>query len=454
MDEFREFDRDEENIGEEAIEERDINKVETESHYYTQTIKPASKTPRFKKTTALLIALGVIVGGASVGLGIGLAKPFNELFLQPALEALNDRFIGDYQIGEETLEEAGKDKFSFDKNEAEEVISETQTKAFNVGKGNIPEIAKKVGPSVVSIRNSFTVTDWWNEEYQQEGTGSGIIFNVNSKDIMIVTNYHVVENAQTLAVTFLGNYSSPASVVGVDPQTDLAVVKVAHNDIPDEIKGKVKAAPFGDSDELQVGELAVAIGNPLGEAYSNTVTAGVISALNRTIQLTDKEMTLIQTDAAINPGNSGGALVGSQGTVIGINTIKLVDTRVEGMGFAIPINDAKPIIEELVNKGSVSRPYLGILGQDISENTAELYEIPIGVLVRQVYQGSGAYIAGIRAGDIIIEFDGQKITTMEQLTKIIEAHKVGDKIQVKLIREGAIKKTVTVQLQDKSKINY
>ncbi|NLK98635.1 S1C family serine protease [Defluviitalea saccharophila] len=449
MDEFNEMDRDKE-IDDGIVEVSDMHTVESESHYYTQTIKTAPKKPRFNKMSAFLIVLGIFVGGASIGLGIGLAKPFNELFLQPGLQVLNERFFGGEPIEEEVTEE----KFSFEDAEAEEVASEAQPTAYTAGGISIPEIAKKVGPSVVSIRSRFTVTDWWNEQYQKEGTGSGIVFNVTSKEIMIVTNYHVIENAQSLVVTFLGNYSAPASVVGIDSQTDLAVVKVAHADIPDEIKGKIKAAPFGDSDKLEVGELAVAIGNPLGEAYSNTVTAGVISALNRTIQLTDKEMTLIQTDAAINPGNSGGALVGSKGTVIGINTIKLVDTSVEGMGFAIPINVAKPIIEELVNKGAVSRPYLGILGQDITEDTAQLYEIPIGILVREVYQGSGAYIAGIRAGDIIIEFDGQKVTTMEQLTKIIESHKVGDKIQVKLIRGGTTKKTVTVQLQDKSKIKY
>lgn len=243
----------------------------------------------------------------------------------------------------------------------------------------------------------------------QEGIGSGIVFHVSNKDVMIVTNYHVVANNNMLTVTFLGNYSVPATVVGLDAQTDLAVIKVSQEDLPTEIKGKVKAAPFGDSDELEVGELAVAIGNPLGEAYDNTVTAGVISALNRKIQLADKEMTLIQTDAAINPGNSGGALVGPKGTVIGINSIKLVDTRIEGMGFAIPINDAKPIIEELVNKGSVSRPYLGIIGQDINEDVSELYEIPIGVLVREVKEGSGAHAGGIMPGDIIIEFDSEKL---------------------------------------------
>lgn len=429
----------------EEIEQDTINKDVETTPYYSQTIK-APKKAGFNKFKAAFITVLVMFGGLCVGIGIGLAEPINKLLIKPTIEYVGEKFFNSKEEGQETEEIV----FSFDDQKTEEVVSEnmsvsTATKYESI----IPEIAKKVGPSVVSIRNNYIVTDWWNQERMQEGIGSGIVFHVSNKDVMIVTNYHVVANNNMLTVTFLGNYSVPATVVGLDAQTDLAVIKVSQEDLPTEIKGKVKAAPFGDSDELEVGELAVAIGNPLGEAYDNTVTAGVISALNRKIQLADKEMTLIQTDAAINPGNSGGALVGPKGTVIGINSIKLVDTRIEGMGFAIPINDAKPIIEELVNKGSVSRPYLGIIGQDINEDVSELYEIPIGVLVREVKEGSGAHAGGIMPGDIIIEFDSEKITSMKQLTKIIETHKVGDKIEVKLIREGAYKKTVSVILQEK-----
>ncbi|NLJ88066.1 MAG: trypsin-like serine protease [Epulopiscium sp.] len=429
----------------EEIEQDTINKDVETTPYYSQTIK-APKKAGFNKFKAAFITVLVMFGGLCVGIGIGLAEPINKLLIKPTIEYVGEKFFNSKEEGQETEEIV----FSFDDQKTEEVVSEnmsvsTATKYESI----IPEIAKKVGPSVVSIRNNYIVTDWWNQERMQEGIGSGIVFHVSNKDVMIVTNYHVVANNNMLTVTFLGNYSVPATVVGLDAQTDLAVIKVSQEDLPTEIKGKVKAAPFGDSDELEVGELAVAIGNPLGEAYDNTVTAGVISALNRKIQLADKEMTLIQTDAAINPGNSGGALVGPKGTVIGINSIKLVDTRIEGMGFAIPINDAKPIIEELVNKGSVSRPYLGIIGQDINEDVSELYEIPIGVLVREVKEGSGAHAGGIMPGDIIIEFDSEKITSMKQLTKIIETHKVGDKIEVKLIREGAYKKTVSVTLQEK-----
>ncbi|HOQ16692.1 MAG TPA: trypsin-like peptidase domain-containing protein [Defluviitaleaceae bacterium] len=418
--------------------------IENSVPYYSQTIKPVKKH-KLNKMKAAAIVLLVAFGGLCVGLGIGLAGPVNRLFVQPALESVSERFFNADKKTEEN-----QALFSFDNQKAEEMNAENMTRS-NLPKYEsiIPEIAKKIGPSVVSIRNTYVVTDWWNQERLQEGIGSGIVFHVNDKEVLIVTNYHVVANNNKLTVTFLGNYSVPATVVGLDSPSDLAVIKVLQEDLPNEIRGKVKAAPFGNSDELEVGELAVAIGNPLGDAYDNTVTAGVISALNRKIQIADKELTLIQTDAAINPGNSGGALVGSRGTVIGINSIKLVDTSVEGMGFAIPINVAKPIIEELVNKGSVSRPYLGIMGQDINEDVSELYEIPIGVLVRQVIEGSGADAAGIQAGDIIIEFDGEKITSMKQLTKIIESHKVGDKIEVKLIRDGSYKKTVTVTLQQK-----
>ena len=216
-------------------------------------------------------------------------------------------------------------------------------------------------------------------------------------------------------------------------------------EIPEEIRPDLKPAPMGNSDTLEVGELAVAIGNPVNEAYNNTVTAGVISALNREIRLPDKRLNLIQTDAAINPGNSGGALVGSAGTVIGINTIKLVDSQIEGMGFAIPINEVKPIVEELMNSGTILRPYLGIIGADVTEETAALLEFPIGIYIRSVMEGSGAYAAGLQEGDIIIEFNGEKISSMESLSTKIGGHKPNDLVSIKLIR-GNQKKDIKVKL--------
>lgn len=300
-------------------------------------------------------------------------------------------------------------------------------------------------PSVVSITNSRIAVDAWNREFTEQGLGSGVIFDVSDGKVHIITNSHVVEKATALTVTFLGNTRVPAQLVGLDSTSDIAVVVVNKEEIPESIREALTPAPMGDSELLEVGELAVAIGNPINEAYHNTVTAGVISALNREIRLPDKQLNLIQTDAAINPGNSGGALVGSAGTVIGINTIKLVDSQIEGMGFAIPINDVKPIVEELMNSGTVQRPYLGIVGADVTEETAAFLEFPIGIYIRNVVEGSGAYAAGLQEGDIIIEFGGEKISSMEKLSSKIKTYKPNDTVMIKIVR-GNQKKEVDVKL--------
>ena len=202
---------------------------------------------------------------------------------------------------------------------------------------------------------------------------------------------------------------------------------------------------------LQVGEIAVAIGNPLGKQTSNTVTVGYISGLNREIAVSDKPLKLIQTDAAINPGNSGGALVNGEGEVIGINAIKLVDEKVEGMGFAIPINTVKPIIEDIVNQKP--KPFLGIVGIDLDAQKADLVELPIGIYIKQVVSGSAAAESGIQQGDIIFEFDGEKISSMEKLSEIISTHEVGDNINVKLIRNQNKKMEIVVKLKDYKEFN-
>ena len=307
-------------------------------------------------------------------------------------------------------------------------------------------IAEEVGPSIVAITSKVQVRDWFDNQYFQEGQGSGVIFDVNDENVLIVTNEHVVDGAAEVIVTLYDNKKVPASIVGVDSETDLAVIKINTEDIPDEISNEIVAAELGDSDNLRVGETAIAIGNPMG--YNNTVTVGVISALNRELELPDKKLELVQTDAAINPGNSGGALVNIDGEVIGINTVKIADTQVEGIGFAIPINSAKPIINELVNKGSVSRPYLGILGKDIDENIAEMYELPIGVFVGEVVENSAADIAGLEKGDVIIEFEGEKIYSMEQLSELIKSKEIGDSVTIGVIRDGNQNKELKAVLQE------
>lgn len=307
----------------------------------------------------------------------------------------------------------------------------------------VTKIAKEVGPSIVGIRMTVNTRQrsFYNSGSAKE-EGSGIII---SKDGYIMTNYHVVQYADPKASTsgsttlevFLSNGTqSKAKFIGGDSETDLAVIKVDLNNLP--------VAKLGDSSTLQVGELAVAIGNPLGLEFAGSVTTGVISALNRTIQSADTTQNLIQTDAAINPGNSGGALLNADGEVIGINSAKISETGVEGLGFAIPINDAKPIVNQLIMFGYVKgRPFIGISGQDITEVLSQTYNLPVGVYITQVSQGSGAAKAGIQAGDILTAINGKQISTMQEVNAVKKQHKPGDTITVTVVRDG---KTLSLKL--------
>lgn len=305
----------------------------------------------------------------------------------------------------------------------------------------VSEIYEKVSPSVVGIRITAPVQDFIFGYRQVPGEGSGIIIR---SDGYILTNNHVIEpvfsqttgrqitNAK-IEVFLPGKLDKPyaAKVIGRDPKTDLAVIKIDAKNLP--------AAELGDSDKIRVGELAVAIGNPGGLQYMSSVTAGIISGINRTIKTEDgKDLTLIQTDAAINPGNSGGALVNSKGQVIGVNTIKIVQTGFEGLGFAIPINKAKEISNDLINYTFVkNRPRLGVyIDQRFTEEVAKRYDVPMGLLVSDVEPLSAAYKAGIRPNDIIVGFDGQEVKTFDKLEELKNKHKPGDKVMVKIYRDG------------------
>ncbi|KUO76749.1 MAG: hypothetical protein APF77_12705 [Clostridia bacterium BRH_c25] len=300
-------------------------------------------------------------------------------------------------------------------------------------------IAKKVSPSIVAISLKTRAKDYFGRVYEGTGTGSGIIIDNQGH---IVTNNHVVEGVKDITVILQDGKELEATVVGRDPQTDLAVIKVD--------PANLVAAELGDSSKLEVGELAVAIGSPMGTEYAGSVTAGIISGLNRKVSVGDNSIKLIQTDAAINPGNSGGALVNSEGKVIGINTIKFAQTTVEGMGFAIPINEANPIIQEIITNKKVARPYLGISGQTITKELAEQNNVPQGVYVMEVIAFSGAERAGIKKGDIITKMDGKKMTTIEELIEAIKNHKVGDTVQVEIFDQLDDYKTVSVKLRESS----
>ncbi|MGI6706984.1 MAG: S1C family serine protease [Clostridia bacterium] len=299
----------------------------------------------------------------------------------------------------------------------------------------VVDIAKQIGPSVVGVTNKVKGLARGRGIIEQEqGAGSGVII---SEDGYIVTNNHVIEGASTVTVILPGGKEVNAQVIGTDPRSDLAVIKINEKNLT--------AAPMGDSSKIQVGELAVAIGNPLGKELAGTVTVGVISAVNRSIQVDGKTLNLIQTDAAINPGNSGGALVNSKGEVIGINTVKSVyagissdglPISVEGIGFAIPSNTFRPIVEELIKHGYVSRPGIGISGRAVSEEEAKEYRVVPGILVMSVIADGPAAKANIQPGDIITKINGKEIKVFEDLTSEINKKKIGDQVRLGVWRDG------------------
>lgn len=303
-------------------------------------------------------------------------------------------------------------------------------------------VANKVRPSIVGIKVEYVVNSLFNTSQTATASGSGIII---SEDGYILTNNHIVNSSSSSSFYELGKASKvtitlyndeteyEAKIVGTDEQTDLAVLKIE--------KTGLTAAELGDSDSIQVGEFSMAVGNPLG--LNNSVTAGIISAVDRKVTDSDgKTFTLIQTDAAINSGNSGGALVNSKGQVIGVNTLKLQGTGVEGMGFAIPINATKDITAQLIQYSKVKRPYIGITGIDLDQKTAEYNKLVVGIYIKEVEDFSAAQKGGLKVGDVIIEADGTKVTTMDELNKIKNSHKIGDELKLKVNRNGQEKEIV------------
>ena len=275
----------------------------------------------------------------------------------------------------------------------------------------------------------------------EQCNGSGIVI---SPEGYILTNNHVIENAAEISIILNTGKEYKGEIIGKDRRTDLAILKVSDAEALEELH----YAHLGDSSLLEVGELAVAIGNPLGTEFAGSVTAGVISALNRTMRIEDRDLTLIQTDAAINPGNSGGPLVNSYGEVIGINTVKMAATGVEGLGFSIPINEAKPVIDELIEHGYVTgRPLVGISGRDVTESISKMYDLPIGIYVVQVAPFSGAEKAGIRTGDVITKLNGKEVKSIEELNALRDEYQAGETIELEGIREGK-KVTFSVTLTE------
>lgn len=331
---------------------------------------------------------------------------------------------------------------------------------------DVTQVVEAVMPACVSITNNFTQTvqDFWGQIYSQDETasGSGIIIGENEQELLIVTNNHVVDSTEQLYVQFIDGETVEAQVKGTDASADLAVIAVKLDTIADSTKQEICIAKMGDSDSLKIGEPAIAIGNALG--YGQSVTTGVISALNRKIESSNSEegTSLIQTDAAINPGNSGGALLNMRGEVIGINSNKIGGSSIEGMGYAIPISTARPIIEDLMERqtrtkySEEERGYLGISCINVTSDLSENFSMPQGIFVAQVYPGTGAEAAGLVRGNIVVAFDGVTVQSQEELTKQMQYYKAGESVEITIMvnsANGYQQKNVTVTLSSYDQIN-
>jgi len=334
----------------------------------------------------------------------------------------------------------------------------TSTGSSDGSSEGVSTVAANVLPSIVAINVTVqeNTQDVFGRNYSQEssGSGSGIIVAQDDSNLYIATNNHVVQNATSVSVKFNDDSTYTASVRGTDTDSDLAVVEISMKDLSSDTKNNIKVATLGDSTKVKIGEQSIAIGNALG--YGTSVTVGYISAVDREVASEDVNMKLLQTDAAINPGNSGGALVDDEGKVIGINSAKYSDTSVEGMGFAIPISTAVPIINDIIDAQQVSedeQAYLGIKGTDVSSEISQYYNMPEGIYVGKVTKDSPAGKAGIKTGDIIVKFNGNETTTMDGLKDRLGRCKAGDTVEVVVKRadNGDYKEvTMKVKLGKKS----
>ncbi|MGI6007356.1 MAG: S1C family serine protease [Ruminococcus sp.] len=325
---------------------------------------------------------------------------------------------------------------------ATETVQSPSSQAASSSGSTVADVAANAMPSVVSISN-IGVQEIQNffggtQEYQSESSGSGIIVGQNETELLVATNNHVVSGADTITVSFIDETSVEAQIKGTDVNNDLAVVAVNLSDLSSETLSKIKVATLGNSDNLVVGEQVVAIGNALG--YGQSVTSGYVSALNREVTVDNVTAKLIQTDAAINPGNSGGALLNMQGELIGINAVKFASSEVEGMGYAIPVSTAEPILDDLMSRETRRKvdekdaAYLGITCTNVTAETQQMYSLPAGVFVDSVTEGSAAEKAGMIKGDIITKFDGTAVTTYDELVDTMAYYAAGEEVEIVVMR--------------------
>ena len=381
------------------------------------------KKPVLWKKVLLVACLGILFGVCAGGAFYGISR-ITGSFEQEAASSSSYT-----QIPETSTKATDSD-----------AVQTSTTKAEIVT--DVSEVVKEVMPSVVSITTVSTTEyySFFGYSYPQESqsSGSGVIVGTNETELLIVTNNHVVSGANSLTVTFSDDQIASAIIKGTDANMDLAVIAVNLSDISQDTMKAIAIATIGDSTSLSVGEPAIAIGNALG--YGQSVTSGIISALDREVTVDNVTNSLIQTDAAINPGNSGGALLNIKGELIGINSVKYSSTEVEGMGYAIPISSAMPIIEKLMTRETKEKVaesgYLGIAGTDVDSNVSKIYNLPIGVYVSEVIENGGASAAGIKKGDIITEIEGTSITSMDDLSEELSYYSPGETVTVVIQRQS------------------
>ena len=382
------------------------------------------KTGNFKYNVFLPFLSGVLGASLVIGLAFGVPKIRNFLISSNSNILDHININNSNTIKDENNNSGAVDLISLN--------NYSDTAVFT---------ANKVLPSIVGIKVDYTITSNFMHGISQasQAEGSGIII---STDGYILTNNHIINSADssiyyevseaTKVTVYLYNDETAydAKIIGTDEQTDLAIIKIE--------KDNLTAAELGDSDSVKIGEFAMAIGNPLG--MESSVTSGIISAVNRSVTSEDgTTYNLIQTDAAINSGNSGGALVNAEGKVIGINTLKLSGSGIEGMGFAIPINETIEIYKDLIEHGKVLRPYIGIGGIDLDEASAEYYNLPVGIYIKEIYSNSPAALADLKQGDVITAIDGSKVNSMNELNEIKNNKKIGDEITLDISRSGETK---------------
>lgn len=425
-------------------ENKNIYEAPENSYSYSAESEKNEKPHKkrgFLKAVAFILSL-VIVGAGSV-------QVYKYAEKNPKVSTMEDDSSEESESSEESKSESSAENVNSLSSSSSEKLPSLIDLASRKDAMSVPDIVENAMPSVVGVSSTFEYTsqsiDMWgfsgkpsNQTEEIKGTGTGIIM---TDDGYIITNAHVVYDtseyncgaAKSVSVVLSDETEYDAKVMGCDVETDIAVLKIDAKNL--------KAAEFGNSNDIKVGELVIAIGNPLGFELFGSVTSGIVSATNREITVNEKQMKLIQTDAAINSGNSGGPLLNSCGQVIGINSAKMSSSygsaSVEGLGFAIPISEAKTIIDDLINYGYVTgRPQIGIQTQDVSDTISRFYGIPVGVYVVSVSEGSSAEFAGIKEGDVIIGAQGKPVKNLEELNEIKKQYKAGDEITLTISRQG------------------